>query len=67
LEIKLTCYEVKHIGEHGWQKISEKTVMERLVDSFDPVTPIISKMLRGEEIVVSREIYRVKNYKYQKN
>ena len=58
---ELPYYEAKRIGEHEWQKISEKAVMERLVDSFEPVTPIISKMLRGEEIVVSREIYRVKN------
>jgi hypothetical protein len=63
LEIELTCYEVKNIGEHGWQKIQEKAVMERLADSFDPVTPIISRMLRGEEIVVSQEIYRVINCK----
>ena len=61
MEIELTCFEVRHIGEHGWQKITEKTVMERLVDSFDPVTPIISRMLRGEEIIVSQEIYRVIN------
>jgi hypothetical protein len=40
MEIELTCYEVKHIDAHGWQKIAEKTVMERLVDCFDPVTPI---------------------------
>lgn len=63
MEIELTCYEVKNIGEHGWQKIAEKTVMERLVDCFDPVTPMISRMLRGEEIVVSQEIYRVTNRK----
>jgi hypothetical protein len=62
--IELTCYEVRHIGEHGWQKITEKTVMERLVDSFDPVNPIISRMLRGEEIIVSQEIYRVINCQY---
>ena len=59
MEIELTCYEVRHIGEHGWQKITEKTVMERLVDSFDPVNPIISRMLRGEEIIASPEIYRI--------
>ncbi len=64
MEIELTCYEVRPIGEHGWQKITEKTVMERLVDSFDPVTPIISRMLRGEEILVSQEIYRVINCNY---
>jgi hypothetical protein len=33
--------------------------MERLVDSFDPVNPIIIRMLRGEEIIVSQEIYRI--------
>ena len=61
IKIEWTCYEVRHIGEHDWHKISEKTVMARLVDSFDPVTPIISRMLRGEEIIVSQEIYRVIN------
>jgi len=60
-KIKFPCYEVRHIGEHEWHKISEKTVMGRLVDSFDPVTPIISRMLTGEEIIVSQEIYRVIN------
>ena len=63
MEIELTCYEVKNIGEHGWQKIAEKTVMERLVDCFDPVTPILSRLLSGEEIVVSQEIYRAINCK----
>ena len=57
--IESTCYEVRHIGEHGWHKISEKAVFERLVDSFDPVTPIISRMLKGEKIIVLQEIYRV--------
>jgi hypothetical protein len=56
---ELPCYEAKLIGEHGWQKISEKTVMERLVDSFHPFTPIISRILRGEEIIVSKEVYRI--------
>jgi hypothetical protein len=64
VEIELTCYEVRHIGEHGWRKISEKTVMERLVESFDPVTPVISRMLNGEEIIVSHEIYRVLSRQY---
>jgi hypothetical protein len=64
MEIELTCYEVKHIGAHGWQKIAEKAVMARLVDCFDPVTHIISRMLRGEEIVVSQGIYRVTKSKY---
>ncbi len=55
----LTRYETRRIGEHEWYKISEKAAMERLVDRFDPVSPIITRMLRGEEIIVSQEIYRI--------
>ena len=64
MEIELTYYEVRHVGEQKWHKISEKALMERMVDSFDPVNPIISRMLRGEEITVSQEIYRVINCKF---
>jgi hypothetical protein len=58
MEFIMGQYEFKHVGNHSWQKISEKTVMENLVDHFDRVTPIISKMLRGEEINTSQGIYR---------
>ena len=56
---ELTRYETRRIGEHEWHKISEKAAMERLVDRFDPVNPIIARMLRGEEIIISQEIYRI--------
>ena len=56
---ELPCYQARRIGENEWHKISEKTVMEKLVDRFDPVNPIISRILRGEEIIVSREVYRI--------
>ena len=59
MEIELTHYEVRHIDKQEWHKISEKTVMERLVDSYDPVTPVLSKILAGEEIIVLQEVYRV--------
>lgn len=54
----LRHYEFKHFGENKWQKVSEKTVMEKLVDNFDPVTPILSKILSGEEIITAHGIYR---------
>jgi hypothetical protein len=51
-------YEFRHFDENKWQTVSEKIVMQKLVDIFDPVTPIISKMLRGEEIMTAQGIYR---------
>ncbi|MGD9240415.1 MAG: hypothetical protein PVG69_10335 [Desulfobacterales bacterium] len=58
MEYILRCYEFKHFGETKWQKVSEKTVMENLIDNFDPVTPVLSKMLKGEEIITAQGIYR---------
>lgn len=54
----LRRYEFKHVGETKWQKISEKTVMETLVDNFDPVTPVLARILKGEEIITAHGIYR---------
>ena len=54
----LQHYEFKHVGKTKWEKVSEKTVMEKLVDSFDPVTPILSKILSGEEIITAHGIFR---------
>jgi hypothetical protein len=50
MQFKITQYEVKYLGENQWQKISEKTCMEFLVDIFDPLTPILADMLNGQEI-----------------
>jgi hypothetical protein len=58
--LNISCFEVKKIGEEKWQKISEKIVLEKLADCFDPVTPIITKMLAGNEIVLQQEIYRIR-------
>jgi hypothetical protein len=58
MDFTIGRYEFRHFGEDTWQRVSEKFVMQKLVDNFDPVTPIISKMLRGEEIMTAQGIYR---------
>ncbi len=62
MNITIGRYEFKDLEENKWQKVSEKIVMQKLVDNFNPVTPIIMKMLSGEEIVTTQGIYRkIKN------
>jgi hypothetical protein len=60
MQFKFIQYEVKYIGENQWKEISEKTCMEFLVDSFDPLTPIIAEILNGKEIKTPYAIYRLK-------
>jgi hypothetical protein len=63
MKLNMTRFEVKDFEKDEWQEISEKTAVEKLVDSFDQVTPLISKMLQGEEIITSHGIYRITNGK----
>ena len=61
MQFKISCFEVKKVGEELWREVPEKMVLEKLVDCFDPVTPIIAKMLEGNEIVTQTEIYRIRS------
>jgi hypothetical protein len=58
-KIKFPCYELRNISELDWQKVSEIRAMEILVDYFDPVTPVLSDLLLGKEIVVSNRVLRL--------
>ena len=51
-------YQIKQSGMKKWEDISEKRVMEMLVERFDQLTPVIYKMLHGEEIITPYETYR---------
>jgi hypothetical protein len=60
VRLKISDFEVKKIGEDTWQKTSEKMVLEKLIEYFDPITPALMRMFEGNEIVTRREIYRVR-------
>ena len=60
MEIKMTQFEVKYSNHEHWETISEKIVMERLLDTFSLVTPVISEMMKGKYAHTSHGIYRMK-------
>jgi hypothetical protein len=62
MEFIIGRYEFKHFDDNKWQTVPEKIVMEKLVDNFDPITPVLSKMLNGDEIITSQGIYRKIHY-----
>ena len=51
-------YQVKKSGTDNWVEVSEKIFMETLADRFDTLTPVLSKILQGEQIITSHEIFR---------
>ena len=60
MQFKISCYQVRKLGEDKWHETSEKLVLESLADCFDYVTPVISKLLEGNEVIAREEIYRIK-------
>ena len=61
MQFTITCFEVKSFGENCWQEASEKMVLDKLSENFNPITPVITEMLQGNEIVAETEIYRIKS------
>ena len=51
-------YQVKKSGTDNWVEVSEKIFMETLADRFDTLTPVLSKILQGEQIITPHEIFR---------
>ena len=60
MEIKMTQFEVKYSNNPHWETVSEKIVMQRLLDTFSLVTPVISEMMKGKHAYTPHGIYRMK-------
>lgn len=61
MQIDMPKYEVRDVDGGRWVDISEKNFMETLVNIFDQVTPIMTDILDGKEVITPYGIYRLKN------
>ena len=60
MEIKMTEFEVKYFNNAHWEKVPEKIVMERLLETFPLVTPVITEMMKGKYAYTPHGVYRMK-------
>jgi hypothetical protein len=56
----LSRYEFKDSNSDHWHKVSETLVLEKLVDFFDPLTPLLAEMVQGKEITTPEGIFRIR-------
>ena len=61
MQIDMPRYEVRNVDGGRWEDISEKIFMETLVDVFEQVSPIMTDILHGKEVITPYGIYRLKN------
>ena len=53
-------FEVKYPNNGEWIEVSEKIFLRDLLTDFDRITPIITEMLEGQEIVSPSAAFRIK-------
>ena len=53
-------FEIKNFSENDWNRISEKDFLLKLVDSFELITPVLSDLFQGKEIITNFYIYRIR-------
>jgi hypothetical protein len=58
----MSQFQVKYFDKDDWKEISEIDVLRILIDEFGQVTPSVTKMLEGREIIMTDGILRMKNY-----
>jgi hypothetical protein len=56
----MSQFQVKNFNDDSWKEIPESYVLEKLVDQFGRVTPIIIEMTQGKENITSDGIFRMK-------
>jgi len=61
MQLDMPKYEVRNVDGELWEDVSEKNLVETLVDIFDQVTPILTEILHGKEVITPYGIYRLKN------
>ena len=61
MQFKISQYEFKDSNSDNWLKVSETFVLEKLVDVFDPFTPLLSEMVKGKEVITSEGAFRIKS------
>lgn len=58
---EMPLYEVRYNDELLWEEISELDLLQRLLEAYDRVAPIIETMIEGKQIRTPSAVYRLKS------
>jgi hypothetical protein len=53
-------YEIWDVGGRRWEDVSEKGIVEALMEIIDQIEPIMNDMLHAKEAITPYGIYRLK-------
>jgi hypothetical protein len=60
LTFKLPQFEIKCFSENDWKAVSEIYFLEKLLDNYVIITPVLGQMFNGKEVITRDCIFRIK-------
>jgi hypothetical protein len=58
----MPTYQVKYHGKKEWEGVSEIMVLGKLQEAFGQVTPVIQKMIAGQQVLTPNAVFRIKGF-----
>jgi hypothetical protein len=58
---KLPQFEIKCFSENDWKAISELDFLERLLDNYLIITPVLGQLFDGKEVMIQNCVFRIKS------
>jgi hypothetical protein len=58
---QISQFEFKRLGRKDWEEVSEINALEKLVDRYGRITPVLTDMIKGKEVITPDGVFRIKN------
>jgi len=57
----MPLYEVKYHNNKEWEELTELQLLQKLVETYDHVTPAIQQLIEGKHVLTLEAVYRLKS------
>lgn len=61
MNFAMPLYEVKYHKNKEWEELTELQLLQKLVETYDRVTPAIQQLIEGKQILTLEAVYRLKS------
>ena len=60
MQFKFAQFEVMYSKDEGWKNVDGNTILNRLSDCYNWVSPVIFDLFQGKEISTQDAVFRIK-------
>jgi hypothetical protein len=60
MNFAMPLYEVRYHHSKEWEELTEIQLLQKLVETYDRVTPAIQQLIEGKEVLTVEAVYRLK-------